>query len=101
MVNVEMLKKAKKEKKMTFEQLSEKSGIPLSTLYDLFRGVTTAPRIDTMQAIERALGIGGKSIEELISLSPDEKNLVESFRRLPQEGKNAVSRLISSYLSSP
>lgn len=60
MVNIETLKKAKKEKKMTFEQLSESSGIPVSTLYDLFRGVTTAPRIDTMQAIEKALGISSR-----------------------------------------
>ena len=82
MVNIEILKKAKKEKKMTFEQLSDKSGVPLSTLYDLFRGVTTAPRIDTMQAIESALGIRDSLTNEeraagavhnaKISVDPDE-----------------------------
>ena len=56
-MNVEQLKKAKKEQKMTYEQLSEKSGVPLSTIYDLFRGITAAPRIDTVQAIQEALGI--------------------------------------------
>ncbi len=56
-MNIEPLKKAKKEKKMTYEQLSLESGVPISTIYDLFRGVTTAPRIDTVQAIERALGL--------------------------------------------
>ena len=56
-MNIELLKQTKKEKKMTFPQISEISGVPLSTLYDIFRGITTAPRIDTIQAIERALGL--------------------------------------------
>lgn len=42
---------------MTYEQLSEKSGIPLNTLKNIFRGKTAHPRIDTVQAIERALGL--------------------------------------------
>ncbi len=56
-MNIETLKKVKKEKKITYEQLSQMSGIPISTIYDLFRGVTTAPRIDTVVAIEKALGL--------------------------------------------
>lgn len=63
-MNIEPLKKAKKDQKMTYEQLSEKSGVPLSTIYDLFRGVTAAPRIDTVQAIERALGLSSTFTEE-------------------------------------
>ena len=56
-MNIEQLKKAKKEKKMTYEELSKISGVPISTIYDLFRGITAAPRIDTLQAIEEALGL--------------------------------------------
>lgn len=56
-MNIEDLKKKKKELKMTFEELSEKSGIPISTLKYIFTSRTSAPRIDTMEAIERALDI--------------------------------------------
>lgn len=61
MIDVERLKRAKKEQHMTFEQLSDKSGIPQSTLYDIFRGIRTYPRLETVQAIERALGINERS----------------------------------------
>lgn len=46
-----------KQKNITYEKLSEMSGIPLNTLKNIFRGKTEHPRIDTIQAIERALGI--------------------------------------------
>ncbi len=62
-MNVEQLKQAKKAKKMTYEQLSEVSGVPISTIYDIFREVTTAPRIDTIQAIEKALGLNQPTVE--------------------------------------
>ena len=63
-MDIARLKQAKKELKITYEQLSQRSGVPLSTIYDIFRGVTTSPRIDTMQAIERALGLSEWSAEE-------------------------------------
>ncbi len=62
-MNVHQLKQAKKEKKMTYEQLSKISGVPISTIYDIFREVTIAPRIDTIQAIEKALGLNQPTIE--------------------------------------
>lgn len=57
MVNVERLKEAKKKKKITFDELSAASGVPISTIYDIFRGVTADPRAGTLEAIERALGL--------------------------------------------
>ena len=62
-MNIDYLKKAKKEKKITYEKLSELSGVPISTIYDLFRGVTNAPRIDTVEALEKALGLNQPPIE--------------------------------------
>lgn len=60
-MNLEVLKKAKKEKRMTLQEISDKSGIPKRTVDQIFSGKTTNPRIDTVQAIERALGLGGGS----------------------------------------
>lgn len=46
-----------KKHKITYESLSESSGIPIGTLKSIFSGRTPNPRIDTMQTIENALGI--------------------------------------------
>lgn len=45
-----------KANKITYEQLSERSGIPLNTLKNIFSERTQNPRIDTIKAIEAALG---------------------------------------------
>ena len=88
--NIEIcnIKKVLKERKITYLQLSELSGIPLQTISKIFAGITISPRLDTIQAIERALGINKKTCvthEELelynliVSLSPIQKGKVISF----------------------
>lgn len=62
-MNAEYLKKAKKDKKMTLQQIAEKSNIPKRTVDDIFSGKTPNPRIDTLQAIEKALGLNQPSLE--------------------------------------
>lgn len=57
MQSIQEIKAHLKQNSITYQQLSDKSGIPLNTLKNLFRGKTVNPRIDTMQAIERALGL--------------------------------------------
>lgn len=47
----------RKEKKISFNELSQLSGLPKSTLEKVLFEITPHPRIDTVQAIERALGI--------------------------------------------
>lgn len=46
-----------KKNKITYENLSNKSGIPIGTLKNIFSKCLINPRLDTMQAIERALGL--------------------------------------------
>lgn len=41
---------------MSIEELSSKSGVPLSTLKKISAGITKAPQVDTLQAIAHALG---------------------------------------------
>lgn len=56
-MTLDEIKNYLKVNKITYKELSEQSGVPESTLKNLFSGATTNPRISTMQAIERALGI--------------------------------------------
>ena len=46
-----------KKNKITYDTLSENSGIPIGTIKSIFSGRTPNPRTDTMQAIEEALGL--------------------------------------------
>lgn len=62
-MDIEKLKQIKKEKGFTFKKISSLSGVPLRTIEDMFAG-RTKPRIDTVEAIEKALGISRFSVEE-------------------------------------
>lgn len=81
-MEIENIKNFMKENKITYEILSQMSGIPLNTLKNIFRGKTQNPRIDTMQAIEKALGIVNKPVVEL---SPIKKELIEIISQLNEE----------------
>ena len=85
MANIEVLKAKRKESKMTFEELSSKSGIPLRTLENIFHGVTKHPRIDTMQAIERALGIEEQKTPPVQELTEDEQEIFTLISQLTDE----------------
>lgn len=76
-MNIETLKKKKQETKITFDELSEKSGIPKRTLENIFHGITKNPRIDTMQAIEKALDLAPTfSKEEIKEFNLDNNHKV-------------------------
>ena len=76
MLNIALWNKTRKEQKITLEILAEKSGIALSTLKEIFRGKTTTPRIDPVQAIERALGLAPTFTEEERALGLSEQHLI-------------------------
>ena len=56
-MNLELWKKIKKEKKLTLNDISTLSNIPKRTVDDIFAGITKNPRTDTVEAIEKALGV--------------------------------------------
>lgn len=89
MINIERLKEAKKRMKITYEELSSLSGVPISTIYDLFRGVTTDPRAGTLEAIERALGLSEEGYRDTLpfEVTPMEEELVRTFRTLSEKDK--------------
>lgn len=50
-------KKAKKQKGMTIADIAEKANLPKGTVQNIFAGYVPSPRLDTVQAIEHALGL--------------------------------------------
>ena len=60
-MDVEKLNEERKKRKMSVEELAQKAGLPKSTIEKILFGITKNPRLDTVEAIERALGINEKS----------------------------------------
>ena len=81
MYNLESWKKRKKELKLTLEDISKTSGVGISTVKDIFRGVTTSHQIDTIQAIEQALEINDEDMIKAIGgfQIPEDKYAIPLF----------------------
>ena len=58
-----MIAQQRKERGLSQNQLAKLAGVHQSVISDIENGKTKAPRIDTMNAIAKALGI---SVNELI-----------------------------------
>ena len=76
------IKQYMKQNKITYEQLSERSQISISTIKKIFSGVSQYPRIDTMQAIERALGIEEQKTPPVQELTEDEQEIFTLISQL-------------------
>lgn len=59
---------AKKNNKMTIADIAEKAGLPKGTVQNIFAGYVPSPRLDTVQAIERALGLDGQSQNPTVAI---------------------------------
>lgn len=64
-MTIEEIKKYMKENKITYEDLAERANLSISTIKKIFSGSAKYPRIDTMQAIEKALGLNQEPREKL------------------------------------
>lgn len=56
-LDIQKLKTAKKEKKLSYDDLARITGYSRSTITNIFCGYIDLPRHETVQAIERALGL--------------------------------------------
>lgn len=96
-MDLSLYKARKKELKLTLDEISARSGIPKRTVEDFFRGSTKNPRIDTIRAIEKALGLETTKTE----LSADEAEWLDLYKQLKnvKGGKNAVQAVKSVILA--
>ncbi len=91
------IKKIKKEKALTNEALSEKSGISAGTLNKLLSGASADPKFSTLCALSDALGV---SIDEMTgrkkSAEPSyiKNEYFQKYMELDEEGRAAVDRVL-------
>ncbi|MGN0812472.1 MAG: transcriptional repressor LexA [Candidatus Coproplasma sp.] len=56
-MNLELWKKIKKQKHLTIAEIAKRANLPKGSVQNIFAGYVPTPRIDTVEAIESALGI--------------------------------------------
>ncbi len=94
---LERIKKLKSEKKITNEQLSRMTGIPLGTLSKFLAGIADSVKLSNMIAVCNALDC---SLDYIISGQPENTNnytldsgemkLIEDYRKLDSHGRELV-----------
>lgn len=111
-MTVEEMRKIKKEKGYTYEQIAEKSGVPLGTVQKIFCGETQAPRYATLQALEAAFredavyasdSTEGKVAESVAYQASKRQGeyTVEDYYALPDERRAELIDGVIYDMSSP
>ncbi len=96
-MDIELWKRQKKELKLTYDKIAELSGVPKSTVVDIFLQNTNSPRINNVEAIEKVLKIAPEQVEGYVyGLTDDEKVLIENYRRLRPNDKLIILKMLMS-----
>ena len=78
-MNISKLNEIRKKKKISIDDLAKTSNLPKSTLEKILFGITKNPRLDTVEAIERALGIYTSRKIEKDPVIQDEVELADYY----------------------
>lgn len=109
-MNIAKIKEIMKTRNITYEKLSAMSGIPLNTLKNIFRGKTANPRIDTVEAIESALGVdfSQSNVNTAVfidkstnALTKKETRLLDAFNGLIPPMQDYILDMIEKLVAQP
>ncbi len=98
---IERIKKIKSERKITTEELSARTGIPVGTLSKFLAGISESVKLSNFVAICDCLNV---SLDYIVSGTPENTNnfnldlsemkLIDSYRRLDEFGRDLVATVI-------
>ncbi len=108
---IKRIKEIKNQKKMTNDELAERTGIPGGTLAKILAGISESPKLCNIVAICEALNCsldyimyGVEENTNNYTLDEEEMDMVERFRTLDARGRETVLSLIeqeSTYTAAP
>ncbi|MDD2971073.1 MAG: Uma2 family endonuclease [Lachnospiraceae bacterium] len=86
-MNLEEMKRCKKEKGYTYVKMSELSGVPLGTIQKIFNGETESPRYDTLKALEDIFMEPDQVREAAYAYDVDRQGsyTIEDYYQIPDE----------------
>lgn len=91
-MDLELWKKIKKEKKLTYDDIALKSGVSRRTIIRIFSDMNSNPTNFNIEAIEKALGI--KEEQASNTLSSKEKEIVNLLMQLDDTQLNDALSVI-------
>ena len=89
----DFINQKRRELGISVDELAKRSGVPKGTLSKLCAGINTNPTIATAEAIFRGLGCSFGDMIGSDGLSPEEREIVETFRKLDPISKKEALRL--------
>ena len=108
-MGLEKIAEYKKKRNMTTCELSYRSGVPLGTLNKILSGATKDPKLETLKAIARVLGLSLDDFDDTnksdklnidINAVPTYDDVITVYTRsrknLSQEEKMRLARIILS-----
>lgn len=94
-MGLDKISEYKKKLNLTTEELSEKSGVPVGTLNKILSGATKDPKLETLKAIAKVLGLTLNDFDDENSgihtiaahkegenFTPDELAKIEEYKKL-------------------
>lgn len=93
-MDIKTIKTFMKQNHITYDDLAKKSGLSISTIKKVLSGISQYPRVDTMQAIEHALGI-----DEPQTLSAEQQELFSLIQSLSDDEVKEMNDYLSYLLS--
>ena len=103
-MGLEKIIEYKKKLGLTTEELSQKSGVPMGTLNKILSGATKDPKLETLKAIARVLGLTLNDFDDN-SIKPENLDLdfstmntilARNGKRLSAEEKNELIKILLS-----
>lgn len=95
-MNVKDLKAYIKTHKIKYQEISDKSGIPVGTLRNIFSSSGIDPRYTTIEKIENALGINGGGTLAQEYFSAEEQKIIKTYRSLSERDKKIVVGILKN-----
>lgn len=102
-MGLEKISEYKKKLGITTDELSKRSGIPLGTLNKILSGATKDPKLETLKAIARVLGLSLDDFDDMEIEKPQEPDFddfitvyTRSRKNLSKEEKMRLARIILS-----
>ena len=99
-MDLNLWRKTKKERGITYQDISDRSGIPLGTIKNIFAGYTPDPRESTIKAIEQALGVETHIVHHTPEFSPEEIQLINDYRALTPTLQKMLRATIETWKGS-
>ena len=92
----------RKEKKISIDELCERSGVPKGTLSKITAGITANPTLDTVRVIAQALGCTLDDLDDSpshkLDITAQERTHIQKYRLLTNNSQAIVDNVVDGLL---